>query len=88
MMNFKTGFYEKLFQSLDNNAVLMRVDGDGVYYPVWCSREFTEMMEATEEEYIRVESGGTMETIHPDDRENVRYLFRHHQTKDGTNSLL
>ena len=87
MLNFKTGFYERLFQSLDNNAVMMRVEDDGSYYPVWCSHEFTEMMEGTEEDFIRLESGGTMSTIHPDDREEVGYLFRHHVTKAGTNNL-
>ena len=87
MLNFKTDFYERLFQSLDNNAVFMRVEDDGTYYPVWCSHEFTEMMEGTEEDFIRLEEGGTMNTIHPDDREEVGYLFRHHTTRDGNNSL-
>lgn len=87
MLNFETGFYERLFHSLDNNAVLMRVEEDGTYYPIWCSQEFTEMMEGTEEDFIRAESGGTMSTIHPDDREEVAYLFRHHVTRAGTNDL-
>ena len=87
MKRFKTDFYEKLFQSLDNNAVMMRVEEDGSYYPIWCSEEFTEMMEGTQEDFIRLENGGTMNTIHPDDHEEVAYLFRHHKTKDGSNSL-
>ena len=58
MMNFKKDFYVKLFHSLDNNAVLMRVAEDGSYYPVWCSQEFTEMIEGTEEDFIRLETGG------------------------------
>ena len=87
MLDFKTGFYEKLFKSLDNNAVIMRVEDDGRYYPIWCSREFTEMMEGTEEDFIRLESGGTMNTIYPDDREETAYLFRHHIARDGSNSL-
>ena len=33
MLNFKTDFYEKIFASLDNNAVLMRVTADGDYLP-------------------------------------------------------
>ncbi|MBQ9347031.1 MAG: PAS domain S-box protein, partial [Oscillibacter sp.] len=88
MMNFKTDFYERLFQSLENNAVLMRIEDDGAYSPVCCSREFTEMMEDTEEEYIRLEKGGAMRTIHPDDREEIRYLFRHKKARDGSNSLV
>lgn len=87
MERFKTEFYERLFRKLDNNAVLMRVEEDGTYYPIWCSKEFTEMMEGTQEDFIRLESGGTMNTIHPDDRENVNYLFKNHKAKDGSNTL-
>ncbi len=87
MLNFKSSFYEKLIRSLDTNAVLMRVENDGRYFPIWCSQEFTEMMEGTEEEFIKLESGGTMNSIHRDDRSEVGYLFRHHITKSGTNSL-
>ena len=65
----------------------MRIEGDGLYYPVWCSREFCHMMEGSQDDFIRAESGGTMNTIHPDDRENVAYLFKHHRAPDGTNSL-
>lgn len=87
MLDFQTGFYEKLFKSLDNNAVIMRVEDDGRYYPVWCSREFTEMIEGTEEEFISLESGGTMNTIYPDDQPELAYLFRHHVARDGSNSV-
>ncbi len=87
MLDFKSDFYEKLIKSLDTNAVLMRVEDDGRYFPIWCSKEFTEMMEGTEEDFIKLESGGTMESIHRDDRSEVGYLFRHHITKSGTNSL-
>ena len=87
MQNFKPNFYEKIFHSLDTNAVLMRVDDDGKYFPVWCSEEFLEMIEGTEEEFTKLESGGTMDSIHPDDRDQVAFLFRHHITKSGTNSL-
>ena len=58
MLNFKTEFYRKLFASLDNNSVLMRVEADGSYRPIWCSREYAGMMEGTEEKCIRYESGG------------------------------
>ena len=87
MQNFKAGFYEKIFRALDTNAVLMRVEPDGSYCPIWCSQEFTEMMEGSVDQFIRMESGGTMSTIHPEDRDEVSYLFRHHKTKAGTNSL-
>ncbi|MBQ9492856.1 MAG: response regulator [Oscillibacter sp.] len=87
MLDFKTSFYKKLFRSLENNAVIMRVEEDGRYYPIWCSREFTEMIEGTEEEFIRMESGGTMLTIHPDDQPEIAYLFRNHVTRDGSNSV-
>ena len=87
MQRFKPDFYEKLFSALDNNAVLMKLENDGSYYPIWCSEEFAEMMEGTEEDFIRLESGGTMDTIHPDDRDEVAYLFRHQMTRSGTNHL-
>ena len=87
MQKFKPNFYEKIFHSLDTNAVLMRVDDDGKYFPIWCSKEFTQMIEGTEEEFIKLESGGTMNSIHPEDRDQVAYLFRNHVTKSGTNSL-
>ena len=87
MLDFKSSFYEKLIRSLDTNAVLMRVEDDGRYFPVWCSQEFTKMMEGTEEECIKLESAGNMESIHRDDRSKVAYLFRHHKTKSDTNSI-
>ncbi len=87
MQNFKPSFYEKIFRSLETNAVLMRVESDGKYFPIWCSNEFTEMMEGSAEEFIKMESGGSMNSIHPDDHEEVAYLFRHHFTKSGKNTL-
>ena len=87
MIGFSDTFYKDLFYSLDNNSVLMQVEPDGRYFPVWCSKEFTDMMEGSSEEFIKAESGGTMKTIHPDDRDEVAYLFRHHVTRSGTNHL-
>ncbi|MBR1659009.1 MAG: PAS domain S-box protein, partial [Oscillospiraceae bacterium] len=87
MFGFKTEFYGKLFQSLDNNSVLMRVEADGRYRPIWCSREYTDMMEGTEEECIRYESGDDMVSIHPDDRDEVAYLFQNHIARNGSNNL-
>ena len=87
MFEFKTEFYKKLFQSLDNNSVLMRVESDGRYRPIWCSREYTEMMEGSEEECIRYESGDGNPSVHADDRDEVTYLFQHHCARDGSNNL-
>ncbi|MBQ6205573.1 MAG: hypothetical protein IJK52_00670, partial [Oscillospiraceae bacterium] len=87
MLDFQTDFYKKLFHSLDNNAVIMRVDDDGRYYPVWCSQEFLEMIEGTEEEFIELESGGTMATIYPDDQPEIEYLFKNHAARDGSNNV-
>ena len=87
MLNFESGFYEELFKSLDTNAVLMRVEPDGNYSPIWCSEEFLKMIEGTESEFIQLERGGSMDSIHPDDRDEVAYLFKNHVTKSGTNSL-
>ena len=87
MLNFNADFYTKLFQSLDNNSVLMRVEADGRYYPIWCSREYAEMMEGTAEECIRYESGAVMSSVHPDDRDEVAYLFQNHVTRDGANNM-
>ena len=87
MLHFEASFYERLVKSLDNNSVLMRVDNGGAYQPVWCSREYTEMMEGTEEECIRYESGEVMNSIHPDDRDAVAYLFQNHIARDGSNNL-
>ena len=87
MTGFNDKFYKDLFYSLDNNSVLMKVEPDGSYYPIWCSKEFTDMMEGTAEDFRLLESGGTMKTIHPDDRSEVAYLFRNRITRGGTNHL-
>ena len=87
MIGFNDIFYKDLFYSLDNNSVLMQVEADGSYFPIWCSEEFTVMMEGSSDDFIKLESGGTMKTIHPDDRDEVAYLFKHHVTRSGTNHL-
>ena len=72
MLNFKKEFYTKLFRPLDNNSVLMRVEADGRRYrPIWCSREYTEMMEGTQEERIRYEGREDNPSVYPDDREEL-----------------
>ncbi len=87
MLDFKTSFYGKIFDSLDNNAALMRLTDDGNYFPVWCSREFAEMMEGTAEEFLEREQSDPGESFHPDDRAEVEYLFKHKVTRAGDNSL-
>lgn len=87
MLDFERDFYQNLFESLDNNSVLMRVGENGSYDPIWCSREYAEMMEGAREECIRCESEENNGLVHPDDREKVSYLFKNQITKDGTNSL-
>ena len=87
MLDFNTSFYQKLFDSLENNAVIMRVDDNGQYRPIWRSREFIEMMEGTEEELISMEGEGSIKTIHPDDRAEIEYLFRNHVARDGSNHV-
>ena len=87
MLNFKTSFYEKIFDSLDNNVVLMRVTAGGEYFPVWCSREFAEMMEGTAEGFIEREQYAPGKSIHPDDRAEVEYLFKNKTTRGDKNNL-
>ena len=82
MLDFKPDFYKKLYQSLENSAVLMKVDPGGKYFPIWCSKEFAAMIEGTEEEFIQAENSGTLENIHPEDRAEVEYLFKNHVTKN------
>ncbi len=87
MLNFKTSFYEKIFDSLDSNAVLMRLPADGQYFPVWCSQEYAEMMEGSVEDFIEREQYEPGKNVHPDDRPEVEYLFKHRTTRSGKNSL-
>ena len=49
MMGRDADFYRDLFASLDNNAVLRRRNEQGVYVPVSCTREFTQMMVVPED---------------------------------------
>jgi signal transduction histidine kinase/DNA-binding response OmpR family regulator len=87
MLDFKSSFYEKIFDSLDNNAVLMSMTDDGKFFPVWCSREFAAMMEGTAEKFIEREKADPRKNIHPDDREKVDYLFQNKITPKGKNNL-
>ena len=54
MMGRDADFYRDLFASLDNNAVLRKRNAQGVYVPVSCTREFTQMMECTAEDFIEL----------------------------------
>ncbi|MBR3747388.1 MAG: hypothetical protein IKN27_10565, partial [Selenomonadaceae bacterium] len=87
MLDFKPSFYEKIFASLDNNTVLMRIEDDGNFFSVWCSREFAEMMECTPEEYIAAGRENSLDRIHHDDRAEVEYLSRNKVTRAGKNNL-
>ncbi|MBR2214407.1 MAG: response regulator [Selenomonadaceae bacterium] len=87
MLNFGDTFFTQLFKALDNNSTLMAVDESGAYRPIWCSREYAEMMEGEREECLRYESAEGNDTVHPDDREEVAFLFHNQKTKDGKNSL-
>ncbi|MBR1476454.1 MAG: response regulator [Lachnospiraceae bacterium] len=87
MLNFKDAFFARLFESLDNNSMLMAVDENGEYQPIWCSREYAEMMEGTVEDCIRYETEEENVSVHPEDKADVAYLFNNQKTKDGKNSL-
>ena len=87
MLEFDANFYKKLFTALNSNAVLMKVDEGGKYEPVKCSEEFLKMMGGTEAEFIASEKNGDMVSIHPDDKDAVRYLFQNKITKEGLNHL-
>ena len=73
MPDFKPSFYKKIFDSLDNNAVLIRLADDGKIFPAWCSRKFAAMLEGSAEDFT-AEDFRTH--IHPDDRAFVEQLFR------------
>ena len=70
------GYLQNLFQSLDNNAVLMQVEEDGHYEPVWCSQEFAEMMEGTVEECLRYEMAAENESVHQRGSETMDMLVQ------------
>ena len=87
MLDFKPNFFKKIFQSLENCSVLMKCGDDGKYFPIWCSKEFSEMIEGSEEEFIQHESKSALESIHPDDRAYVEYLLKNRKTKSGSQNL-
>ncbi|MBQ8983470.1 MAG: response regulator [Lachnospiraceae bacterium] len=87
MLNFKDSFFTQLFHSLDNNSTIMAVDESGEYRPIWCSGEYAEMMEGEAEECIRYEASEKNVSVHPDDKDEVAYLFNNQKTRDGKNSL-
>ena len=88
MLNFKDSFFARLFDAIDNNSILIAIDENNKYLPVWCSREYAEMMEGSIEEVIAYEIEAQFETVHPDDRDKVAYIFEHHNTIDRKNSFL
>ena len=88
MLGFKDSFYANLFDAIDNNSILIAIDENNNYLPVWCSKEYAQMMEGTEEEVIAYEIKAQFETVHPDDRGKVAYIFEHHQAMDKKNTFL
>ncbi|MBQ9610949.1 MAG: PAS domain S-box protein, partial [Lachnospiraceae bacterium] len=87
MLNFEDTFFTQLFESLDNNSTIMAVDERGEYRPVWCSREYAEMMEGEVEDCIRYETEDENGSVHPEDKDDVAYLFSNKKTRDGKKSL-
>ena len=87
MWNFTPSFCEKIFASLDNNTVLLRVTPDGNYFPVWCSHEFAEMLDGTVEEFLERDHSKPLEYIHPDDRDKVAELLINRKDSKGRNNL-
>ena len=87
MPDFKSSFYEKIFNSPDNNAVIVRIEPDGKYFPVRCSQKFAEMMEGSAEDFIKRELYNSADNISPDDFDEINYLFKHQTTRDGKNNL-
>ncbi|MCR5405108.1 MAG: response regulator [Butyrivibrio sp.] len=88
MLNFKDSFFAKLFDAIDNNSILIAIDENNKYLPIWCSREYAEMMEGSIDEVIAYEIKTQFNTIHPDDRDKVAYIFEHHNTIDRKNSFM
>lgn len=78
MLDFKSSLCEKIFNSPDNCAVLMRADSDGKFFPVWCSPAFAKMMEGSAEEFIRQTA---REEILPDARAGKPLTIRRRTLK-------
>jgi trk system potassium uptake protein TrkA len=74
MLGRDAGFYRDLFSALDNNVVLRKKNADGVFVPVSCTREFTQMMECTPEEFIDAETRVPLSTVVEEDRERCEAL--------------
>ena len=87
MSGREADFYRNLFASLDNNAVLRMRNAEGVFVPVSCTREFTEMMECTPEEFIRAETEEPLSTVIPEDRAAAAYLLENKMARDGKNHV-
>ena len=87
MMGRDAKFYRDLFSSLDNNAVLRKRNEQGVFVPVSCTREFTQMMECTAEEFLEAETKEPLCTVLPEDREDTAYLLEHGIARNGQNHV-
>ena len=55
--------------------------------PVSCTREFTQMMECTAEEFIEAETREPLCTVVPEDREDTAYLLEKGIARNGQNHV-
>ena len=81
-------FYKYLIESLDNNAVLRRLDEKDDYIPVSCTWKFARMMEGSPEEFLAAEAESPMSTVHPDDRQEAVDFLKNRISKDGKTHLI
>ena len=66
----------------------MRVrNAQGVFVPVSCTREFTQMMECTAEEFIAAETREPLCTVVAEDRDDTAYLLENGIARNGENHL-
>ena len=79
----RSDIYETIFDSINNNTIIGKMNKDGVYIPISCTSKYLEMMECTFEEYSKAESETPFSTVHPDDKDKLIYLFRNGETETG-----
>ena len=80
-------FLESIRQ-MKTSGVLLREKLDGNYECIFASKEFSDLMECTQEEAIKMMSGkGYLWTTHVDDRLSVKRILRRKTSEDGKNFL-
>ena len=85
MLNFPADFYEKLFNSMAQIAVLFQLDGEQITL-VWCSPEFMTLTESAVTDLPVASFADLLGLVHPDDREAFRSFLRREQ-KDNRLTL-